>query len=90
MVYDNFHEVPHFVLYNRTSGTHFDFFSITFFRIFNICFVLIAKGSTMIHCGVVKQNPGPVLKYAEGLKTVRASFLDNVKMFLLNFRFIDG
>ena len=90
VVYDNSHEVPHIVLYNRTTGMHFDFYSISFFRTFNICFGLIAKVSTMIHCGDVKQNPGPVLKYAECLKTVRASFLDNVKLFLLNFRSIVG
>ena len=33
----------------------------------------------MIQCGDVEQNPGPVLKYAECVKTVGASFKNNVK-----------
>ena len=44
----------------------------------------------MIQCGDVEQNPGPVLKYAECIKTVGASFKDNVKIFSLNCRSIVG
>ena len=74
LVYDNFHEVPLFVLNNRTSGTPFNFITISFSRVLNICFILIVKSSIMIQCGDVEQNPGPVLKYAECGKTVGASF----------------
>ena len=38
----------------------------------------------------MKQNPGPVLKYAQCLKTVGAYFKDNVKVFSLNCRSIVG
>ena len=38
----------------------------------------------MIQCGDVEQNPGPVLKYTECVKTVGASFKNNVKIFSLN------
>ena len=44
----------------------------------------------MIQCGDVEQNPGPVLKYAERVKTVGASFKNNVKIFSLNCRSIVG
>ena len=37
-----------------------------------------------------EQNPGPVMKYAECLKTVGTSFKDNVKIFSLNCRSIVG
>ena len=90
MVYDNFHEVPLFVLNNRTSGTPFNFNPISFSRVLNICFVLIVKASIMIQCGDVEQNPGPVLKYAECVKTVGASFKNNVTIFCLNCRSIVG
>ena len=90
LVYDNFHEVPLFVLNNRTSGTPFNFIPISFSRILNVSFVLIVKASIMIQCGDVEQNPGPVLKYAECVKTVGASFKNNVKIFSLNCRSIVG
>ena len=89
-MYDNFHEVPLFVLNNRTSGTPFNFIPISLSRVSNICFVLIVKASIMIQCGGVEQNPGPVLKYAECVKTVGASFKNNVKIFSLNCRSIFG
>ena len=44
----------------------------------------------MIQCGDVEQNPGPVLKYTECVKTVGASFKNNVKIFSLNCRSIVG
>ena len=88
--YDNFHKLPLFVLYNRTSGTPFILISNYFSRVLNICFVLIVKFSIMIQCGDVEQNPGPVLMYAECLKTVGASFKDYVKIFSLNCRSIVG
>ena len=90
LVYDNFHEVPLFVLNNRTPGTAFNLITISFSRVLNICFVLIVKASIMIQCGDVEQNPGPVLKYAECVKTVGASFKNNVKIFSLNCRSIVG
>ena len=90
LVYDNFHEVPLFVFNNRTSGTPFNFIPISFSRVLNICFVLKVKASIMIQCGDVEQNPGPVLKYAEFVKTVGASFKNNVKIFSLNCRSIAG
>ena len=79
LVYENFHEVPLFVLNNKTPGTAFNLITISFSRVLNICFVLIVKASIMVQCGDVKQNPGPVLKYAECVKTVGASFKNNVK-----------
>ena len=90
LVYDNFHEVPLFVLNNRTSGTPFNFIPISFSRVLNICFVLIVKASIMIQCGDVEQNPGAVLKYAECVKTVGASLKNNVNIFSLNCRSIVG
>ena len=89
-MYDNFHEVPIFVLNNRTSGTPFNFNPISFSRVLNICFVLIVKASIMIQCGDVEQNPGPVLNYAECVKTVGASFKNNVTIFSINCRSIVG
>ena len=90
LMYDNFHEVPLFVLNNRTPGTVFNLITISFSRVLNFCFVLIVKASIMIQCGDVEQNPGPVLKYAECVKTVGASFKNNVKIFSLNCRSIVG
>ena len=90
LVYDSFHEVPLFVLNNRISGTPFNFIPISFSRVLNICLVLIIKASIMIQCGDVEENPGPVLKYAECVKTVGASFKNNVKIFSLNCRSIVG
>ena len=78
------------MLNNRISGTPFNFIPISFSRVLNICFVLIVKASIMIQCGDVEENPGPVLKYAECVKTVGASFKNNVKIFSLNCRSIVG
>ena len=44
----------------------------------------------MIQCGDLEQNPGPGLKYAECVKTVGASFKNNVTIFSLNCRIIVG
>ena len=90
LVCDNFHEVPFFVLNNRTPGTAFNLITFPFPRVLNICFVLIVKASIIIQCGDVEQNQGPVLKYAECVKTVGGSFKNKVKIFSLNCRSIVG